>query len=125
MIKEEDTGDNKKVAGAAPLTREQLEQLKEKEIMVEDFVKLFEKKDYEGRIMACLNLEIRIKREEALQLQKQRDLMKQLRQSQEKDVQLDANNYKSSPRRESVLSKSGGAFVFEFNKNQIAKDKEI
>ena len=36
--------------------------------MVEDFIKLFENRDYEDRILTCLNEEIRSEREEQLQL---------------------------------------------------------
>lgn len=42
------------------------EEMLSKEVMVEDFVKLFEPKDYEGRILRVLNTEI-ISKKEALE----------------------------------------------------------
>ena len=49
------------------------------EVMVEDFIKLFEHRDYEDRILETLNREIRAEREEQAILTKQREYMKQLK----------------------------------------------
>jgi hypothetical protein len=42
------------------------EEMRSQEVMVEDFIKLFENRDYEDRILTCLNEEIRSEREEQL-----------------------------------------------------------
>jgi hypothetical protein len=46
------------------------EEMLNKEVMVEDFVKLFEPKDYEGRILNVLNQEIRQRKQELEELRK-------------------------------------------------------
>jgi 2'-5' RNA ligase len=46
--------------------------------MVEDFVKLFEPKDYEGRILKVLNREIAEKRAQREERERQKEFMKHL-----------------------------------------------
>jgi hypothetical protein len=68
------------------------QELLNREVMVEDFVKLFEPKDYEGRILRVLNKEIVANREQREEKEKQKEFMKALAQQQ--------LSQKSSPAKE-------------------------
>lgn len=54
------------------------EELLCRDVMVEDFMKLFEPKDYESRILRVLNREIAAKRNEREEKERQKEFMKQL-----------------------------------------------
>ncbi len=84
--------------------------------MLEDFVKLFETKDYEERMLAVMNRDIRLKREEQEQLAKQKELMLQLaKQNQQSKNQI---RVKSLTLKNSVLDKTNATFIYESQKEQ-------